>query len=272
MCTSQNQRTSWWCDHLTIIYLMICYRKEHHVNSLFVNSHTLSPATNNLVAMTKLRTDRTAFHPDTADVLITTDQQCRAGPDTEENMFSSLPLRDYNQMHCQRKMLMKKFSMMYNCSILPLYGTLDLVEGGPLPVCGRKEMQWMMPMMRSISLHHPDCPTACLAETVDTEHSFTLLSDDSFSMAWKLWNLPGENRTKEDCVWLELYYKSLTTKVTEFKPMGILDILSNIGGTIGLFLGGSLFSIIESLAIVILMVISLIKTLLFFCNSQQKVK
>ena len=54
--------------------------------------------------------------------------------------------------------------------------------------------------------------------------------------------------------------------------MGILDILSNIGGTIGLFLGGSLFSIIESLAIVILMVISLIKTLLFFCNSQQKVK
>ena len=35
----------------------------------------------------------------------------------------------------QRKMLMKKFSMMYNCSILPLYGTLDLVTNDTLPIC-----------------------------------------------------------------------------------------------------------------------------------------
>ena len=91
-------------------------------------------------------------------------------------------------------------------------------------------------------------------------------------MAINLSTRAGEKRTKEDCVWVELYYKSLTTEVTKFKPMGILDILSNIGGTIGLFLGGSLFSIIESTAIMILMFISCVKTMLFFCNSQQKVQ
>ena len=246
-------------------------RKEHHVNSLFVNSYTLSPATNNLIAMTKLRTDRTAFHPDSADFLISADQHCSAGPDLQENSLSSLPLQDYNQLHCQRMKLMKKFTMMFNCTVLPLYGTLDLSED-LLPVCGREVMQKMMPMMRSISLNHPQCPVACLVEQVETENSFTLLSDESFNMAWKLWKLPGENRTKEDCVWVELYYKTLTTKVTKFNPMGILDILSNIGGTIGLFLGGSLFSIIESTAIAILMLISLLKTMLFFCNSQEKVQ
>ena len=250
---------------------MICYRKEHHVNSLFVNSHTLSPATNNLVAMTKFRTDRTAFHPDMADILITTDQQCRAGPDTEENMFSSLPLRDYNQMHCQRKMLMKKFSMMFNCSILPLYGTLDKVEGGPLPVCGRKIMQMMMYMMRSMPMDTPKCPMACVEEHVETHQSFTLLSDNSVKRVGNLWKLPG-NMSKEDCVGLELYYKTLTTQVTTFKPLAILDLISYIGGTLGLFVGGSLFSIIETLAIFILIIFSVVKTILFLCNSQSNVE
>ena len=187
------------------------------------------------------------------------------------NILSSLPLSAYNMIHCQRKELMKKFSMMYNCSILPLYGTLDMVEGGPLPLCGRQFMQKMMIMMRSMPLNTPKCPLACLEEHVETHQSFTLLSDDSVKRVGNLWQLPA-NMTKEDCVWLELYYKTLTTQVTTFKPMGILDLISNIGGTLGLFVGGSLFSIIETLAIFILMIFSFIKTVLFFCNSQSKVE
>ena len=176
----------------------------------------------------------------------------------------------YNRIHCQRKELMKKFTMMYNCSILPLYGTLDRVEGGPLPVCGRQIMQKMMMMMRMMPLDTPKCPMACVEEHVETHQSFTLLSNDAVSRVGNLWKLPG-NMTKEDCVWLELYYKTLTTQVTTFKPLGILDMISNIGGTIGLFVGGSLFSIIETIAIFILMIFSVLKTILFFCNSQSKV-
>ena len=187
------------------------------------------------------------------------------------NFLSSLPLSAYNRIHCQRKELMKKFTMMYNCSILPLYGTLDKVEGGPLPVCGRMIMQKMMYMMRSMPLDTPKCPKACVEEHVETHQSFTLLSDDAVKRVGTLWNLPA-NMSKEDCVWLELYYKTLTTQVTAFEPMAILDLISNVGGTIGLFVGGSLFSLVETLAIIIVMIFSLIKTILFFCNSQSKVQ
>ena len=63
------------------------YRNEHHVNSLFLNSYSLSPATNNLIAMRKIRTDRTAFHADAVDPLLPQDRYCVAGPDQEENRF-----------------------------------------------------------------------------------------------------------------------------------------------------------------------------------------
>ena len=37
----------------------------------------------------------------------------------------------------------------------------------------------------------------------------------------------------------------IRSRFSLFTPMGILDILSKVGGMLGLFLGGSLFSIIE---------------------------
>ena len=45
--------------------------------------------------------------------------------------YSSLPFKYYNQHHCVRKHQMTQFSAMNNCSVLPLYGTLDLVKVGP---------------------------------------------------------------------------------------------------------------------------------------------
>ena len=66
---------------------MVCLRNEHHVNSLFLNSYSLSPATNNLIAMSKVRTDRTAFHPDSVDPLLPQDRYCVLGPDQEENRY-----------------------------------------------------------------------------------------------------------------------------------------------------------------------------------------
>ena len=42
--------------------------------------------------------------------------------------FSTLPLKYYSQHHCVRKHQMIQFSALYNCSILPLYGTMDLLK------------------------------------------------------------------------------------------------------------------------------------------------
>ena len=139
----------------------------------------------------------------------------------------------------------------------------------PLPVCKRSEMQRVMPMLRAMSKKLKECPLACLEEHIDTDISFTLFSDKTFSTAWKLWKLPA-NRTKEDSVWMEIYYKTLTTQVTRFKPTDILDILSTIGGTIGLFLGGSLFSIIETLVIIALLFVSFSKSLFLLFKSNNK--
>ena len=130
-------------------------------------------------------------------------------------------------------------------------------------------MQKIMSSMREMSQRFPDCPLACLEEHIHTDISFTLFSDQTFNTAWKLWNLPA-NRTKEDSVWLEIYYKSLTTQVTKFKPVDLLDILSTFGGTIGLFLGGSLFSIIETLAIFGLLLVSFSKSLVCLWKSNNK--
>ena len=153
---------------------------------------------------------------------------------------------------------------------LYLYSRLpSLLLQDPLPVCDRSRMQKIMPMMREMSQRFPDCPLACLEEQIHTDISFTLFSDQTFNTAWTMWNLPA-NRTKEDSVWMEIYYSSLTTQVTKFQPAHILDILSTIGGTIGLFLGGSLFSIIETLAIVGLLFVSVSKNFVVFFKSNNK--
>ena len=46
-------------------------------------------------------------------------------------------------------------------------------------------------------------------------------------------------------------------QVTKYDPLTIYDLLSSIGGTLGLFLGGSIFSIFESMLIFIFFGISM---------------
>ena len=55
--------------------------------------------------------------------------------------------------------------------------------------------------------------------------------------------------------------------MTVFTPMNFLDILSTVGGMLGLFLGGSLFSIIELIYDGTLVFNSMMKLLFVLCNS-----
>ena len=122
-----------------------------------------------------------------------------------------------------------------------------------------------MPTMRSLS-SNPDpelaeqllekCPAACIEEKIVTEKSFTTVTDESHDRAWKLWQLP-QGRKKEDAVFVEFFYKTLEVEVTKVDPFTFFDLLSSIGGTLGLFLGGSVFSLIEFCLVVFFFCLSM---------------
>ena len=52
-------------------------------------------------------------------------------------------------------------------------------------------------------------------------------------------------------------YFTVASQVTKYDPFTIYDLLSSIGGTLGLFLGGSIFSIFESMLIFVFFSISM---------------
>ena len=114
---------------------------------------------------------------------------------------------------------MKMFRMENNCTVLPLYGTLDL-GADMLPICGRMQMQMMMPMMRMMRQDTrkmmetmPDCPLACVEDYVDTDLSSTSLPDDTFDNADDIYGDLSVNMTKEEALIMEFYFTSLTTEV-----------------------------------------------------------
>ena len=59
------------------------------------------------------------------------------------------------------------------------------------------------------------CPLACKKETIDTDISFTLMSEESARRAFRMWRMPA-NRTKDDVVFMELFFKTLDTEVCSY--------------------------------------------------------
>jgi len=227
---------------------------DHHVNSLAVDSLLLSPATSNLIAMKKRRIDRTGFSEDSGSY-ISKEQVCREKPVLEDQLESSIPFTQYNGEYCKRKKIIQNFEKQNNCSMLALFGTTDLISDKP--ICKRDIMQQMMPLLRDftkidVSLMKQiseECPRSCHEEFIDTQMSFTSVSEESHNRAWKLWPSLPQNRTKDDALFMELFYKTLEVEVTKVEPSTFFDLLSSIGGTLGLFLGGSIFSLFEFLLV-----------------------
>ena len=56
------------------------------------------------------------------------------------------------------------------------------------------------------------CPQACIQETVEADISFTLMSEESAARALRMWGMP-EDRTKDDVVFMELFFKTLEAEV-----------------------------------------------------------
>jgi len=77
-----------------------------------------------------------------------------------------------------------------------------------------------------------DCPEECDSIQYDISHSFTKFS--------------AQNETSENFVFFTVYYESLQyTVIDQIAQMNEFDLISNIGGNLGLFIGISFLSFAE---------------------------
>ena len=218
--------------------------------------------------MQKKRTDRTKFSEDFVANWLSHSDSCEMSPEEGLNRFSSIPTVFYNQQHCTKTRKINVFERQFNCSIMPMFGIDDLNTSNDL--CNGTITQQLTDTTESIEVD--ECLPACIDETVELTNSFTLFSEDLFKQAVATWHLP-DGLLKEDVVWLEIFYGSRFTRVRGQKsevisecrsyqvnvlePQTLSDLLSNIGGSLGLYLGGSIFSILEFLFILSMCLVSL---------------
>ena len=88
-----------------------------------------------------------------------------------------------------------------------------------------------------------DCPEECDSIQYDTSHSFT-----KFSTQYKLFKM----LQIENFVYFTVYYESLQyTVIDQIAQMNVFDLISNIGGNLGLFIGISFLSFAELIELLV---------------------
>ena len=83
-----------------------------------------------------------------------------------------------------------------------------------------------------------DCPEECDSIQYDISHSFTKLST--------------QNEIDKNFVSFAIYYENLQyTTIDQMAQMNVFDLISNIGGNLGLFIGISFLSFAELIELLV---------------------
>ena len=99
------------------------------------------------------------------------------------------------------------------------------------------------------------CPPACYPLSNSTITYYTY-----FLNTYKI-DVSTYDLYKDYFYSMKIYYAKATfTQITEVPQQGVIDLLSSLGGTLGMFLGFSIFSLIE----VFELIIYVLWTLLFY--------
>jgi len=118
-----------------------------------------------------------------------------------------------------------------------------------------------------------DCPLEC--DSVTYQYSLSSLLYPSQSFYNKFFNdksafnffkttfgidIATKDKFKEYFLMLNVFYPYLQfTQITEIPKFTPIDLLSQIGGSLGMFLGFSLFHLIEIFEILLIFIVSLLK-------------
>jgi hypothetical protein len=137
-----------------------------------------------------------------------------------------------------------------------------------LPCQSKNETQCVIDTMRvfAVKSYTKMCNDECPAECYTTSYSFTtsaslyptqsyahsLLKDPSMMARFENKANVSYETLKESILNVNIYFDSLElTRIEQSKKMEISDLISSVGGTLGLFLGISLLSIFEFIEIVL---------------------
>lgn len=106
------------------------------------------------------------------------------------------------------------------------------------------------------SLCSPFCPLECDSISYEVISSFNRLPSDRIYFPFK--NLTIND--SKNLVFFNIFYTDLKyTSISEIVKMYVLDLISNIGGNLGLFIGISFLSFVEIIELIIELILILLK-------------
>ncbi len=96
------------------------------------------------------------------------------------------------------------------------------------------------------SICRPLCPLECDTIKYEISNSFTKLSENEFKSFFQI------NTSINNVIWLNIYYENLEyTSISQVAHMDVLDLISNIGSNLSLFIGISFISLAEIVEILV---------------------
>ena len=197
--------------------------------------------------------------------------ECEILPDTPKSTVKSRlydlivdSAYEYTQELCLIQCIQQKFIDECNCStsmVISLFGKRNCSDAASVACNFRvyRDKQVLNAYIKGVCM--PQCPLEC--SRIEYKNSFssiqmitenlTFYLDQNTNLMSDFIRRPISKQTaSENIVKINIFYNALSYRLsTESPKMDIASLLSNIGGTLGLLLGVSLFSLCEVVAVFI---------------------
>lgn len=163
---------------------------------------------------------------------------CKSADDTEE--FHFFREGNYSVSACLLNCFFRQIAKKCNCIETKLWKSSD-IKNGSLPDCGRDKIRCLLKQYYSPPQCRPNCPAACDFTTYSISTSYS-------GFLPKLQRNGRATVNPDNMVVVKIYFEDLNVqRVTTTDVYGVVELLSNIGGNMGLLLGVGIITVFELL-------------------------